>query len=114
MIQGERNKNPHEDSRRAIADILRNDRIEGNTFRKFESSSNMGCFLSCLDVLDGSVSTDPSKLYPYVHLLIIDTVQIINQLLILGVEIKILGIVEQIKEGRKTSIGFDGVRLVLL
>ena len=114
MIHGERKNNPHEDSRRASADILRKDLSEGNTFRKFESSSNMGCFLSCRDVLDGSVITDPSKLYPYVHLLIIDTVQILNQLLVLGVEIKIFGIVQQIEEGRKTSVGLDGIRLVLL
>jgi hypothetical protein len=55
MIHGERNNNPHEDSRRASVDILRNDLIEGNTFRKFESSSNMGYFLSYGDALDGPV-----------------------------------------------------------
>src|SRR5918994_2200774 len=60
----------------------------------------------------GQYGTDPSTLYPY-QLLIIDTIQIVDQLLELGFEVEIWSVVHQIQEGCIALIGFDGIWLVL-
>src|SRR6185503_15599454 len=73
-IQGERNKIPDLNSRRASGGRLRKDLKDGITFRIFESSSSIGCFLSSKDGLGRSATLTCPNYTLLANLLVIDAV----------------------------------------
>jgi hypothetical protein len=52
--------------------------------------------------------------YTRAALLVIDAIQIVNQLLEFSLEIEIGSVVQQRQERGVTSVGFDGVWMILL